>query len=259
MALINIKTILGTTLFSYDDETTDLASAINQAVKDGVDFSYADFYRKDVSGSNFRGANLFGANFREATAMTCNFREANLNDSSFDNCVASESDFYEARLRMVRFTNAKLDRANFGYADLSKSDLLGADLYKSTLCGANLSDAINIPYIPTWLPEDSFIGWVKVIGEEESYIVKIKILNNSQRFRATGDICRCDKALTLEIQDLDGNKLDIDEIEYIDKESTLLFKVWEITECENWYPGRWEDCKTGISFFIDRKSAVLYE
>jgi hypothetical protein len=100
---------------------------------------------------------------------------------------------------------------------------------------------------------------VKVIGENESYIVKIKILNDSQRFRAVGDICRCDKALVLEIQDLEGNKLDIEEIEYHDKTSTLVFKVWEVTECEDWYPGRWADCKAGISFFVDRQSAVLYE
>jgi hypothetical protein len=259
MALKEIKTTLGRTILTYDDATTTLKEVINDAVSRGTDFSYADFYRMDVSGSNFRGANLFSANFREATAMTCNFRETTLNNSNFDEAVASESDFYGASMRMASFFHTKLDRTNFSYADFGHADLLGADFYKSTLCGAAFGDTKNMPYVPTWLPVESFIGWVKVIGEDESYIVKIKILNESQRVRGVGDICRCDKALVLEIQDMEGTKLDIDEIEYHDKWGTLVFKVWEVTECEEWYPGRWNDCKAGITFFIDRHSAVLFE
>ena len=259
MAIIDIKSTLGKTIISYDDETTDLKTAVSEAVKNGVDFSYVDFYRKDVSGANFHGANLFAANFREATARTCNFRETNLNNSNFDKAVASESDFYGASLRMSSFFRTKLDKTNFAWADLSNADLLEAYFHKSILCGAAFGQTRNMPYIPMWLPVESFIGWVKVIGETESYIVKIKILNDSERFRGVGDICRCNKALVLEIQDLEGHKLDIEEIEYIDKTSTLVFKVWEVTECEDWYPGRWNDCKSGITFFVDRQSAVLYE
>ena len=64
MAKIDIKTTLGETIFSYDDEVTDLKTAITEAAARGVDFSYVDFYKKDVSGACFRGANLFSANFR---------------------------------------------------------------------------------------------------------------------------------------------------------------------------------------------------
>ena len=259
MAIIDIKTTLGKTIISYDDELTDLKTAVSEAVARGVDFSYADFYRKDVSGTNFKGANLFSANFREATAMTCNFRETTLNNSNFDKAVADESDFYGASLRMASFFRTKLWKTNFAWADFSNADLLEADFYKSTLCGAGFGQTRNMPYIPTWLPVESFIGWVKVIGETESYIIKIKILNDSKRVRGVGDICRCNKALVLEIQNIEGEKLEIEEIEYHDKWGTLVFHVWEVTECEDWYPGRWNDCKAGITFFIDRQSAVLYE
>lgn len=259
MALKEIKSILGKTILKYDDEIGGLKTVIRKAIDDGVDFSYVDFYKQDVSGVDFHGANLFSANFREATAMTCNFREATLNNSSFERAVANESDFYGASMRMASFLDAKLRKTNFAYADFGHANLLGADFYKSTLCGAAFGDTKNMPYVPTWLPVESFIGWVKIIGEDESYIVKIKILNDSQRTRGVGDICRCDKALVLEIQDLEGNKLDIEEIEYHDKWGTLVFHVWEVTESEEWYPGRWNDCKAGITFFIDRQSAVLFE
>jgi len=259
MALKEIKTTLGRTILTYDDETEDLKVVIREAISRGVDFSYVDFYKQDVSGVDFHGANLFSANFREATAMTCNFRETTLNNSNFDNADASESDFYGASMRMASFYRTKLWKTNFAYADFGHADLLEADLYKSTLCGAAFGDTRNMPYVPTWLPVESFIGWVKVIGEDENYIVKIKILNDSQRTRGVGDICRCDKALVLEIQDLEGTKLDIEEIEYHDRWGTLVFRVWEVTECEDWYPGRWNDCKAGITFFIDRQSAVLFE
>ena len=48
MALKEIKTILGQTILTYDDEITDLKTAVSEAVSKGVDFSYADFYRQDV-------------------------------------------------------------------------------------------------------------------------------------------------------------------------------------------------------------------
>ena len=259
MALIEIKSTLGKVIYSRDVDGNTYKGTLVEAIEHGVDLSYVDFYRKDVSGVNFRGCNLFSANFREATAMTCNFRETTLNNSNFDKAVASESDFYGSSLRMASFFRTKLDKTNFSYADLSSADLLEADFHKSTLCGAAFGNTRNMPYIPTWLPVESFIGWVKVIGETESYIVKIKVLNDSQRFRGVGDICRCNKALVLEIQNLEGEKLDIEEIEYHDKKGTLIFHVWEVTECEEWYPGRWNDCQSGITFFIDRHSAVLYE
>ena len=260
MALNTIKSTLGKTILTYDDEQTTVQEAIRTALDSGVDFSYADFYRMDLSGTDFHGANLFSSNFREATANTCNFRETNLNNSNFDKGVACECDFYGASARMSSFFRTKLDKCVFAMADFSNSDLLEASFYKSVFCGCSFSDARNIPvFIPTYLPEGDFIGWVKVIGETESYIVKIKILKDSQRTRGVGDICRCDKALVLSIQDLDGNELDVEEIEYHDRTGTLVFKKWEVTECEYWYPGRWNDCQSGITFFIDRQSAVLYE
>lgn len=259
MALIQIKSTLGNVIYSRDVEDNTYKGTLVEAIEHGVDLSYADFYGKDVSGVNFRGCNLFSANFREATAMTCNFRETTLNNSNFDKAVASESDFYGSSLRMASFFRTKLDRTNFSYADLSSADLLEADFHKSTLCGAAFGNTRNMPYIPTWLPEESFIGWTKVIGEDTSYIIKLKILKESQRFRGVGDICRCDKALVLEIQNVEGEKLDIEEIEYHDWKGTLVFHVWEVTECEDWYPGRWNDCAAGITFFVDRQSAVLYE
>ena len=259
MALIEIKSILGNVIYSRDVEDNTYKGTLEEAIEHGVDLSYADFYGQDVSGVNFRGCNLFSANFRTATAMTCNFMETTMNNAGFDNAVMSESNFYGSMLRMSSLYRTKLDRTNFSFADLTSSDFLEADLYKSTLCNACFVSAKNIPYIPTWLPVESFIAWVKVIGETDSYIVKIKILNDSERFRGVGDICRCNKALVLEIQNLEGEKLDIEEIEYHDKKGTLVFHVWEVTECENWQPGRWDDCLTGITFFIDRQSAVLYE
>jgi hypothetical protein len=260
MALKEIKSTLGKTILTYDDGQKTVQEAIREALDSGIDFSYADFYRMDLSGTDFHGANLFSSNFREATANTCNFRETNLNNSNFDKGVACECDFYGSSARMSSFFRTKLDKCVFAMTDLSNSDFLEASLRKSVFCGCPLSGVKNIPvFIPTYLPEGDFIGWVKVIGENENYIIKIKVLNDSKRTRGMGDICRCDKALVLSIQDLEGNELDVEEIEYHDRTGTMVFRKQEVVECEHWYPGRWDDCQSGITFFIDRQSAMLYE
>lgn len=140
-------------------------------------------------------------------------------------------------------------------ADLSGANLKGADLSVANLSRARLSGAKDVLFIPLNLPEGEFIAYKKIKNE---IIVKLKILEDSKRSRATGDKCRCDKALVLEFQDLDGKKLDVTEI-VNDSYATCTYKVGEIVEADEWDDNRWNECSHGIHFFLDRQSAVDYE
>ena len=163
-----------------------------------------------------------------------------------------------ADLRYANLRCADLGYANLRCADLSNADLGYANLSKANLGyanlrGANLRGAENTPYIPTNLPEGDFVAWKKVRGK----IIKLRVLEDSLRSRATTDKCRCNKALVLEIQDLDGNKLDIKEV-INTSYAECKYVVGEIVYADKWDEDRWNECSHGIHFFLDRQTAVDY-
>ena len=110
-----------------------------------------------------------------------------------------------------------------------------------------------MPFIPTYLPDGEFIAWKKLSG----LIVKLKILEDSIRSRASGDKCRCDKALVLEFQNLDGSKSDLKT--YTNNSyAECTYTVGKMVKADKWDGNRWNECSNGIHFFIDRQSAVNY-
>ena len=197
----------------------------------GADLHGADLLWADLSGANLSGANLSGANLYKAN-------------------------LYKANLPWANLYKADLHEANLHRANLYKADLHEANLHRANLCRANLCGAKNIPELP-WLsivPEcGSFIGWKKV----NSYIIKLKILEDAKRSNATGRKCRCSAAEVLEIQNVDGTKADIGRIRngnYAEAD----YVVGEIVTPDSFDDDRWNECSHGIHFFITRQEAVEY-
>ena len=193
---------------------------INEDV-DGWEDMRANLYGADLSGANLSGANLYGA------------------------------DLYGANL--------------YG-ADLSRADLSGANLSGANLSGANhIEEAKNMPFIPLSCPDTgSFIGWKKAcveldIGKHTTrffVIVKLLIPEDAKRSSATSEKCRCDKATVLDIQSLDGSKMY--ETAFSGRDKDFIYTVGETVTVSDFDENRWEECSTGIHFFINRQSAVEY-
>ena len=134
-----------------------------------------------------------------------------------------------------------------------KDTLIEAVNNDADLRDAYLGGVKNMPFIPTYLPDGEFIAWKKLPG----LIVKLKILEDSKRSRATGDKCRCDKALVLEFQNLDGSKSDLKT--YTNNSyAECTYTVGKMVKADKWDGNRWNECSNGIHFFIDRQSAVNY-
>lgn len=130
-----------------------------------------------------------------------------------------------------------------------KANLRGADLY-----GANLRGAKNIPFIPFACPDTgSFIAYKKARG----YIVKLEIPADAKRLSATSRKCRCDKAAVLEIQNLDGTPANIAKIRSY-YSHYFIYEVGKTVSVGNFNEDRWNECSTGIHFFINRQEAVEY-
>ncbi len=156
-----------------------------------------------------------------------------------------------------------LEYADLKYTDLSDADLSGADLIHADISHANLNDATishtKINY-PMNIPEGEFIGWKKIYRKQPNdyVIVKLKILADSKRSRATTDKCRCDKALVLGFETPDGESLKRTKQVTNYNYGKCTYKVGEIVYADEWDDNRWKECSHGIHFFLDRRCAVEY-
>ena len=154
---------------------------------------------------------------------------------------------------------ATLCDANLCDADLYGANLCGANLCDANLCGANLCDANlcgaeNVPYIPYSCPDFGiFIGFKKA----NNHIVVLEIPEDAKRLSATGRKCRCNKAKVLEIQNIDGTASGLTEIKS-DYDSYFIYRIGEIVSVDDFDEDRWNECSTGIHFFINRQEAVNY-
>lgn len=130
----------------------------------------------------------------------------------------------------------------------------GWENMKADLYGADLRGAKNVPFFPYACPDfGMFIEFKKAHGR----IIVLEIPEDAKRLSAAGRKCRCDKAKVLEIQNLDGSKSALSEIES-DYDSSFIYKIGKIMEVDNFDENRWNECSTGIHFFINRQEAVDY-
>ena len=135
-----------------------------------------------------------------------------------------------------------------------RANLYGANLYGADLRGADLRGANHVPFIPMTCPDTgSFIGFKKAQG----FIVKLEITVDAKRCSATGRKCRCNKALVLEIQNIDGSVSDLKSVSS-SYDRNFVYEVGKVVEEPNFNEDRWNECSAGIHFFINRQEAVEY-
>ena len=204
--------------------------------------------------ADLRGANLHEADLHEADLRGANLHEANLYQANLHEADLRGANLHEANLYRANLHEADLRRANLRGADLHEADLRGADLRGANLRGADLHEAKNLNF-PIACPEEgSFIGFKKC---QDSKIVKLKIPVDALRCSATGRKCRCSKAKVLSITNIDGTDANVGMA--ISKyDSNFIYKVGETIEVPNFNTDRWNECSTGIHFFITRQEAVDY-
>ena len=216
---------------------------------DGWEDMKADLRDADLRGAYLCGADLRGANLRGAYLCGAYLCGADLRDADLRDANLRDADLRGANLR-----GAYLCGADLRDADLRDANLRDADLRDADLCGANLRDAENVPFIPYACPDFGiFIGFKKASGK----IVVLEIPEDAKRLSATGRKCRCDKARALEIQNIDGSKADVVEVKS-NYDSNFVYKVGEIVSVDNFCEDRWNECSSGIHFFINRQEAVDY-
>ena len=224
-----------------------------------ADLRGADLRGADLRGANLRDADLRGTNLRDVNLIDANLRGANLRDADLRGADLRGADLRGTNLRDVNLIDANLRGANLRVADLRGADLRDADLRDANLIDANLRDAYlrdakNVPFIPYACPDFGiFIGYKKASG----YIVELEIPEDAKRLSATSRKCRCDKAKVLRILNTDRTVVDVAEVTS-DRDSNFIYKVGEMVSVDNFNEDRWNECSTGIHFFINFQEAVNY-
>lgn len=209
-----------------------------------------------LNGEGGECANLRGADLRYANLYNIDLRCANLNSADLNS-----ADLRCANLRGVDLSSANLNSANLSGANLNNANLSGASLYNANLYSSNLNNAnlnnvktnmYTIGYNLACPEEGSFIGYKKV----GKYIVKLLIMEDSKRNSATTLKCRCDKAKVLDIEKIDtGEKIESTPSDY---DINFIYKVGEIVKVDNFDENRWNECSTGIHFFMNKQNAIKY-
>ena len=230
-------------------------------LKNEPDGEQADLREADLWGANLCGADLWGANLCGADLRGADLREADLRGADLCGANLCGANLWGADLRGANLCGADLRGADLREADLREADLWGANLREADLREADLRGVMDIPYYvcPMCCPEEgSFIGFKKANIHKFAtpVIVKLEITADAKRSSATTRKCRCSKAKVLSITDLQGRE----ELQqaYSTHDNHFIYKVGKIVEVSDFDEDRWNECSTGIHFFITRDEAVRY-
>ena len=227
--------------------------------------------RANLEGANLEGANLEGANLYGSTLYDANLRNVNLCGANLYGSNLCGANLYGSNLESTNLEGANLESTNLEYANLYGANLYGtnlcgADLRNANLCGTNLCGADlrnanlrnaktnmnTIGYNLACPEKGSFIGYKKA----NSCIIELLILEDAKRSSATTMKCRCDKVKVLDIRDIGtGDKINVVKSDY---DPNFIYEVGEVVSVNDFDDDRWNECSTGIHFFMNRENALKY-
>lgn len=219
-------------------------------------------HKKWLNGYGGERANLCGADLSDTDLRNVNLHHALLIHADLCNADLSCAIINAANLSYADLSGANLcytnlRNANISDANLCGANLSGANLSRANLRGTDLSKLIydeDTAFYALQCPETgSFIGYKKAHG----YIVELEILADAKRSSATSRKCRCSAAKVLSITTISGKSTKVKEIAS-NRDSNFVYRVGEIVRVDCFDENRWNECSTGIHFFITRSEAERY-
>jgi len=185
--------------------------------------------------------------------------------ADFTGADLTYADLKHTDLNGAIFVRANLYGADLRWSVLQECDFKGASLKSAALEYADLRGAKNLPYIPMFCPETgSFIAWKKCVRKGRyNYrycIVKLLIPEDALRSSGTSRKCRASKAIVLEFQDYEGHHLDDNPPVVSMYNHAFGYRVgYPVQPVYPFDEDRWNNCASGIHFFMSRQEAVEYQ
>ena len=140
-----------------------------------------------------------------------------------------------------------------------RADLRSADLRRADLNGAKLENVIanenTMGYFPL-CPDGEFIAWKKLA---QGKIAKLKIPAHAKRSSATTLKCRSSEAIVLAIYEKVKDEWVNVYSGYSNHDNNFKYEVGKTVKVDNFDEDRWNECSSGIHFFISREMAEQYK
>lgn len=195
----------------------------------GLNFSYCDFSKANLSGQN-----LFDLDLRHACFMNAILDNSNLAFARLDH-----SSLQRASLRL-----ANLSRARLSYCCAQDTDFLGANLEGASLRGTDLEHATGLKYLAPIPETGEFIAWKLVSG---GGIVKLRIPADAKRTGCyKGRKCRASK-----VEVLEGEGVSMFN-------NSVTYAPGFVLEVSNFDSDPSIECAPGIHFFMTEQEALDY-
>lgn len=192
------------------------------------DFNLVSLKYFMASGCNFYGCDFSTSKIDQAWFIDCKFSHCCFSDCSFD-----PQRFRNCMFKGCQFANATNESEDQGYGGMFFNDTTHAL-------------ALQCP------EEGSFVGWKKC---RDDMIVKLLIPEDAKRSSGTTRKCRCDKAKVLEVFDKGGHKKKRAVSRY---DRNFEYCVGKMVYADRYDTNRWNECASGIHFFITCEEAEMY-
>lgn len=233
------------------------------------DLSHLSIENRDLSEAKFCDCNMSLMKVKNCKLLHTVFSSSDFEETLFKYCDFLDMTFCRTNLVNSNFISCSLTNVNLAGANLSRSEIRDCELKNIIISSYTSFYSLQCP------EEGSFIGFKKAnifvpdtlgdyivtnmnIGSPHPVIIKLQITEDSLRSSATSRKCRCSKAKVLSISYLDGTECSEGTIAHSQYDFDFTYKVGDVLEVKDFNEDRWEECATGIHFFITREEAVNY-
>ena len=234
-----------------DEELRKVLNLHEKWLKDEEDGVRADLGWTDLSNRDLSHVNLSFANLDYAILENSDLSYSIFTGTNFSYAKLKNSDLSVATFNYANFFGADLDNNNLNYSNFNCAIFNDANLTTINYKEKQKLFALQCP------EKGSFIGYKAAITERGHLcIIELLIPKDAKRSSATSRKCRCSKAKVLSITSIDG------AVNYSLAHSVFdenfIYRVGETVEVKDFDENRWDECSTGIHFFITRGEAASY-
>lgn len=248
--------------------------SMQKSVVENVKITDAYIVSMCMEGSNINNldihvGSIMKVDISEGTIKDSNFNDCSIRASSMRYTHIEESSFKHMKMSSILMSGCEISKTKFnaGYwadvdatvASFKSCEMTDLSIERCTFTGSNFHkikkenvafDSITIGYYNACPTHGSFIGWKVARG----HLIKLLIPKDALRSSATTNKCRASKAKVLEVTRLkDGEKV---KGVPSSRDIQFIYKVGKTMEVPDFDKNRWEECSTGIHFFIDKEAAI---
>ena len=278
---IELRNSAGDVLFSYECENNTTGKTLERAVAENVKLHGLVLVNADLDNLDLSGMNALGSVFILCRMHNCTLRCSYLQQSRFINTAILDSDWSGTCLIGAVFHYSSLSNVNLSDTVTNHLYVIATPITQSTLKNIKGFDmiygisALNAPgygniiddslYYPLTCPSDgAFTGWTKIytdgdgsVDKPGTALVKLQIPEDAKRVSRAGcsRICCCDKAMVLDIIDLDSGE-HLHTAEHNTMTRNTVYTVGEMLYPDSYDSDRWLVWADGIHVFINRQDAL---